>query len=149
MDYHNIYKKVESFVRELYEKNQTEDLLFHTLKHTEKVVEHAREIAAYYQLTEKEQFVLYTAAWFHDTGHLFTEPVGHEARSAEIMREFLKSHVDDQQLINEVEQTIMATRLPANPQTLLQQIMCDADTYHLGTKEFKTTNKKIKKENKK
>ena len=146
MDYHNIYKKVESFVTELYEKNQTEVLLFHTLKHTEKVVEHAKEIGAYYQLSEKDQFILYTAAWFHDTGHLFTTPAEHEAKSVEIMKEFLKKHIDDQQLIDEIEKTIMATKLPSNPQTLLQQIMCDADTYHLGTEEFKSTNKKIKKE---
>src|ERR1700730_4467202 len=146
MDYHNIYKKVESFVTELYEKNPTEVLLFHTLKHTEKVVEHAKEIGAYYQLSEKDQFILYTAAWFHDTGHLFTTPAEHEAKSVEIMKEFLKKHIDDQQLIDEIEKTIMATKLPSNPQTLLQQIMCDADTYHLGTEEFKSTNKKIKKE---
>ena len=69
MDYHNIYKKVESFVRELYEKNQTGNLLFHTLEHTENVVDYVKEIAAQSQLTDREQFILYTAAWFHDTGH--------------------------------------------------------------------------------
>ena len=80
MDYHHIYKKVESFVKELYEKNQTNNLLFHTLEHTENVVDHAREIAAQYQLADKEQFVLYTAAWFHDTG--FTKQTFEHERRA-------------------------------------------------------------------
>ena len=92
MDYHNIYKKVEGFVKELYEKNQTDNLLFHTLKHTEDVVEHVKEISAQHQLTEKEQFVLYTAAWFHDTGHLFTDPTRHELRSVELMKDFLQQY---------------------------------------------------------
>lgn len=146
MDYHNIYKKVEGFVTELYEKNQTDNLVFHNLKHTESVVERAKEIAQQYQLSEHEQFVLYAAAWFHDAGHLFVDPSKHELKSVELMRDFLSKHTDDEELLKEIGECILATRMPRNPQTLLQQIICDADTYHLGTKEFKTTNKQIKKE---
>ena len=146
MDYHNIYKKVEDFVRELYEKNQTDNLRFHTLKHTEKVVDRVKEIAAQHQLAEREQFILYTAAWFHDTGHLFTDPTRHEIRSVELMKDFLSQHVSEEELIKETGDAILSTRMPRNPQGLLQEILCDADTYHLGTKEFKTTNKDLKKE---
>ena len=146
MDYHNLYKKVESFVRELFEKNQTSTLLFHTLNHTEKVVGHVREIAGQNQLAEREQFILYTAAWFHDTGHLFTDPSRHELRSVELMKDFLAQHMNDEQMTREMGDAILSTRMPRNPQGILQEILCDADTYHLGTKEFKTTNKLLKKE---
>jgi predicted metal-dependent HD superfamily phosphohydrolase len=146
MDYHNIYKKVEAFVTELYEKNQTNNLVFHNLKHTENVVERAKEIAQQYQLSEHEQFVLYAAAWFHDAGHLFVDPSKHELKSVELMRDFLGKHVDDEEVLKEIGECILSTRMPRNPQTLLQQIICDADTYHLGTKEFKITNRQIKKE---
>lgn len=146
MDYHNIYKKVESFVTELYEKNQTDNLVFHNLEHTEKVVERAKEIAQQYQLSEQEQFILYSAAWFHDTGHLFVDPSKHEIRSVELMRDFVSKHTDDEELLKAIGECILATRIPHNPRTMLEQIICDADTYHLGTKEFKTTNKQIKKE---
>ena len=37
-----------------------------------------------------------------------------------------------------------ATTTPAN---LLRQILSDADTYHLGTKEFKGTNKQVRERN--
>jgi hypothetical protein len=40
----------------------------------------------------------------------------------------------------------MATRAPRSPATLLEEIVCDADTYHFGTKEFKETNKLVLKE---
>jgi hypothetical protein len=146
MDYHHIYKKVESFVKELYEKNQTDNLLFHTLEHTENVVDHAKEISAQNQLSDKEQFILYTAAWFHDTGHLFTEPARHELRSVELMKNFISKYVTEEELIKEIGDTILATKLPRNPKGIIQEILCDADTYHLGTKEFKSTNKHLKKE---
>ena len=146
MDYHNIYKKVESFVKELYEKNQTGNLLFHTLQHTENVVEHVKEIATQYQLDEKEQFILYTAAWFHDTGHLFTEPALHEIRSVELMKDFLAKYVTDEDVTRQIGDAILSTKMPRHPQGLLQEIICDADTYHVGTKDFRTTNKLLKKE---
>ena len=44
-------------------------------------------------------------------------------------------------LIDAIASCIMATKLPRNPKNLLEEIICDADTYHLGTKDFKKTNK--------
>lgn len=146
MDYHDIYKKVQHFVTELFEKNQTDKLLFHNLAHTEAVVERSKEIAAQYNLPEREQFILYTAAWFHDAGHLFEEPSRHELKSVELMKDFISKYTDDEVLVKEISDCILATRMPRNPKGLLQQIISDADTYHLGTKDFKTTNKLIKKE---
>jgi hypothetical protein len=37
----------------------------------------------------------------------------------------------------------MATRLPHHHDNLPEQIVCDADTYHFGTKEFNESNKKV------
>jgi HD superfamily phosphodiesterase len=147
MDYHNISKKVEIFVKELFEKNQQDYLLFHNLGHTVSVAARAKEIAAQYELSEKDQFILNTAAWFHDTGHLFVDPAVHEVKSVELMKGFLSRYVtEDKDLITSIENCILATRMPRNPQTLPEQIISDADTYHLGTGDFKTTNKLIKKE---
>ncbi|MGB8192680.1 MAG: HD domain-containing protein, partial [Chitinophagaceae bacterium] len=146
MDYHNIYKKVEGFVTELYEKNQTDKLAFHNLDHTEKVVARVKEIGQNYELSEKDQFILYTAAWFHDAGHLFVDQSKHEMKSVELMRDFLQKYTTDESMLKETGDCILATRMPRNPQNDLQYIICDADTYHLGTKEFKITNKQIRKE---
>ena len=146
MDYHDIYKKIEGFVIELFEKNQDGKLFFHNLEHTEAVVERSKEIAAQYSLNEKDQFVLYAAAWFHDTGHLFETPERHELKSVELMKDFLSKYTNDEALIKEISDCILATRMPRNPNGLLQQIISDADTYHLGTKEFKSTNKALRKE---
>ena len=142
----NLYKKIEHYVTGLYETLQDDTLAFHNLKHTESVVDRTKEIAGHYHVNEKEMLILYTAAWFHDTGYLFTEPSRHEEMSAEVMRKFMLDHTNDTELINEIEQCIMATKSPRNPTNLLQQIICDADTYNLGSKEFKETNKRVRKE---
>ena len=140
MDYHKLYKKIEEYVRGLFEQMHTPAMAFHNLEHTQNVVKRTQEIAGHYKVSEDEMLVLFAAAWFHDTGHLFTEPAKHEAMSVDVMRKFMKDHIEDEKIIGEIDQCIMATKFPRNPKNLLQQIICDADTYHLGTKDFKTTN---------
>ncbi|MGI8582923.1 MAG: Pycsar system effector family protein [Chitinophagaceae bacterium] len=144
----NLYKKIENYVTGLYETLQDDTLAFHNLKHTQSVVDRTKEIAGHYHVNEKEMLILYTAAWFHDTGYLFTEPAKHEQMGADVMRKFMLDHTNDTELINEIELCIMATKGPRNPIGLLQQIICDADTYNLGSKEFKTTNKRAREEHK-
>jgi predicted metal-dependent HD superfamily phosphohydrolase len=146
MDYHNIYKKAESFVKDLFDQYATKDLLFHNFEHTENVVDRSKEITARFDLSENEQFIIYIAAWFHDTGHLLVDAAKHEIKSVELMKTFLIKYTVDEETIRQISDCILATRMPRNPQNLLQKILCDADTYHLGTKEFKATNKQLRKE---
>jgi predicted metal-dependent HD superfamily phosphohydrolase len=142
----NIYKQVEQYVTDLFEANKKPKLIFHSFEHTRNIVKRAEEIAAHYKLTEQEMLAVYIAAWFHDTGHLFTGPENHEEKSVELMRAFMETHLPDQELIKTIEGCILATKRAIEPTTLLQQIVCDADTYHLGTKEFKKTNKQVRRE---
>jgi predicted metal-dependent HD superfamily phosphohydrolase len=107
------------------------------------VVERTKEIAAHYYLSEKDLLAVYIAAWFHDTGYLFTDPEHHEEKGVELMQAFITAHSADAALAENIAACIMATRAPVEHENLLQQIICDADTYHLGTSEFKSTNKKV------
>ncbi len=144
----NLYKKIEHYVTGLYDKLTDETLAFHNLKHTQGVVDRTKEIAGHYHVNEKEMLTVYAAAWFHDTGHLFTEPSKHEVMSVDVMKKFMLDHTNDTDLIQQIANCIMATQSPRNPIGLLQQIICDADTYHLGTKDFKETNKRAMEEHK-
>jgi HD superfamily phosphodiesterase len=146
MDHNKLYKKIEEYVTGLFEQMHTPALVFHNLEHTQNVVKHTKEIAGHYKVTEGEMLILFAAAWFHDTGHLFTEPAKHEEMGCEIMKKFMKDYVDDETIIKQVEQCIMATKIPRNPKNLLEEIICDADTYHLGTKDFKENNKRAQEE---
>ena len=146
MEYHSVYKKAESFVKDLFQQYANKNLLFHNLEHTQSVVERTKEISLQYSLSENDQFIVYTAAWFHDTGHLLVDPSKHEIKSVELMKAFIAKYSAEEEIIRQISDCILATKMPRNPQNELQKILCDADTYHLGTKEFKTTNKQLRKE---
>ncbi len=146
MDTDIIYKKAGEYVTGLFERAHNPKLVYHNLRHTKNVVEKAAEIAGHYHLTDRDMMILEVAAWFHDTGHLFTSAAHHEEKSAELMKEFMINYTNDTELISEIEKAILSTRVPRHPANLLQQILCDADTYHFGTKEFKESNKLVKEE---
>lgn len=146
MERSDIYKKIESHVTDLFDKDKVQGLYYHDLAHTRQVVAKTKEIAAHYNLTEKEMLVLYAASWFHDTGYLLGEQDEHEEKSVAIMRSYLSGIVEDEEILNAAAGCIMATKPPQRPGNLLEEIICDADTYHLGTKDFKESNKQIRKE---
>ena len=99
-----IYKKVEDFVTDMFDQHTNDKLIFHNFKHTATVVERTKEIAAHYNLTEKEMLVLYVAAWFHDVGHLFMPGLkNHEEKGIEVMKKFMNENDNDKDLINEIE----------------------------------------------
>lgn len=143
MDYSTIYKKVEEYVTELFERTPHPKLYYHNLQHTARVVGRTKEIAAHYHLIENDMLVLTTAAWFHDTGYLFDEISMHEERSVQLMRELMEKYITDPDVLKNIEECIMATKPSVKPANLLQQILVDADTYNFGTKELDTTNKQV------
>jgi hypothetical protein len=142
-DYKKTEKKIDEYVTGLYDSMATKNLVFHNIDHTKMVVKRTQEIAGHYNVSEKEMFELFAAAWFHDTGHLFSGPQNHEEMSVNVMKKFLKDESVDEESIIEISGCIMATKAPREPKNQLQQIICDADTYHLGTKDFKETNKQM------
>ncbi|MCD6013149.1 MAG: metal-dependent phosphohydrolase sub domain protein [Flavipsychrobacter sp.] len=143
----NIYKRVANHVTGLFEKHPNPNLLYHSLTHTKKVVERAQEIAAHYQVSENDNLIVSVAAWFHDTGHLFTDVEKHEEKGIELMYEYMQNEKDvTKETLTAIAHCITVTGLSTKPQNRVEEIICDADTYHFGTKEFKKTNKLIKKE---
>lgn len=146
MDYNTVYTKVEEHVSNLFAQSADTKLIYHNLQHTQKVVSRAQEIAGHYNLIESDMLVVYIAAWFHDTGYLAAEPAVHEEKSVELMKDFMKQYPAEEDLIKSIEECILATKANIKPVNLLQQVIADADTYNLGTKEFNTTNYQVYKE---
>lgn len=146
MDYTNLYKKTEQYVTKLFNEYGNPQLVYHNLLHTKYVVSKANEIAGHYRLNEQEMLIVFVAAWFHDTGYLVATLDVHEEKSVELMKTFLEQHKVGPEISDQVAGCIMATKFPLKPEGLLQQIVCDADTYNLGSKDFKDSNKAVFKE---
>lgn len=127
---------IEAYVKTIFANADTSKLLYHNYAHTQNVVQHAKEIADHYSLDQDTEFVLLAAAWFHDTGHLYNEWERHEEKSADVAEFFLFDKGLTDQMLKEIRRCIMATKMPVHPTDLIEAIICDADTYHLGTDLF-------------
>jgi len=145
MNYLETLDQVKTYITGLFQSGNHHELVYHHISHTEEVVENAVKIASNYQISDRDFFVLMAACWFHDVGYL-QGLVAHELISAERAREFLGQKNVPQDVIQDVEACIMATKMPQKPVNLLQQIICDADLYHLGTAVFKERSKVLRKE---
>ncbi|GGH44005.1 hypothetical protein GCM10007423_41820 [Dyadobacter endophyticus] len=146
MNYNHRLDKVKHHVHHFFGTKALAQLSYHNLVHTESVVANAVKIANHYRLEDKETFIVVTAAWFHDTGYSTGEAEGHEKRGAEMAAEFLRAEEVDEEVISEVQGCILATVWPQNPANFLEQVVCDADLFHLGTPEFGDWNKLVRKE---
>ncbi len=123
------------FVKELYKKQIPSQFVYHNLEHVLEVVAAAEDLAGSYELGEKELETLRLAAWFHDTGYSQGYE-DHEKVSCGHAREFLVQHDYPEEDILEVLACILATKMDRQPQNLLQEILCDADMSHLGSKTY-------------
>jgi predicted metal-dependent HD superfamily phosphohydrolase len=142
----NLVAEARDFVTNIFQNRVSKSFKYHNLEHTRQVVRAAEEMADYYQLQTEDRNAVLIAAWFHDTGFSSGESKGHEAISAEIATNFLKERHADPLLIEKVARCIEATKMPQAPGPLIEQIVCDADLFHLGTDDFKVKNEELRDE---
>ncbi len=141
----NLIEKVRAYCKSIIEESRCKDLPFHNWKHTKDVVHASKSIAYNENLPEEKIEELLIAAYFHDIGNI-QGPVEHEDLSCEYAQGFLGKEVYASHRIENVLNIINATKLPQNPKTLPQKIICDADLAHLGKKNFTTRNSMLRKE---
>ena len=145
MIYQQTLARIKEFVQNYFAEHLNPNRIYHNLYHTQNVVELALQIANHYKLDSKSLFIIEAASWFHDIGYT-EDPAHHEKKGTQIAEKFLKelSVADDS--IKSIKGCIIATRLPQQPKTLLERIICDADMYHLGLDDFGAKSKLVRKE---
>jgi predicted metal-dependent HD superfamily phosphohydrolase len=145
MDYKNLLKNVEHYAADSFFHTVMEKLTYHNLKHTQSVVSYSSQLAHHYQLGERDFFVVVASAWLHDLGYA-TDRANHEREGAESGGVFLTNLGVAAADTESIKGCIMATRLPQNPHNLLEEIVCDADLWHLGTPNFGELSRLVRKE---
>lgn len=145
MEFHQQLESIKQYVLNYFGEHHDRDLVYHDLQHTKDVVANAIRIADHYQLNDKDFFIVVAAAWLHDIGY-FIDKMNHEEAGAAAADALLKRFNVDAALIEQVRGCVTATKLPQKPTGLLQEIVCDADLFHLGTEQFSDRNKLLRKE---
>src|SRR5689334_6253633 len=148
--YKKLIEEMTTYMTSFFESNANPSLIYHNAAHTKSVVAAAEQISKHYQLKNKENFIVMAAAWFHDTGYCNNNSEKnfkkHEERGATLVEEYLKDKEVEPEIVDQIKRCILSTKLPQHPVTLLEQIVCDADLFHLGTDDFTQRDKLMRKE---
>ncbi|CAF1277114.1 unnamed protein product [Adineta ricciae] len=142
----SLLSAASKYVSDIFSGKVSKDFIFHSYEHTTEVVLHSELIAGTYDLSEDDRLALTLAAWFHDTGYSSGVAKYHETESQRIATEFLQDHNVSEEIIAKVSNCIIATRMPQSPTNTIEQILCDADLFHLGSSEFLEKNKLLREE---
>lgn len=147
MDYTRLIQEAADYVATYMDQHDLSKLGFHDGTHVQEAVAATREIAGYYNLNEEDTAIVVLAAYFHDLGYCADgKKEGHEERSADLAEAFLAEKGVDQRIRAQVRACILATRMPQEPKSLLEEIVCDADLFHLGSDGFGVRNRLMRQE---
>lgn len=145
MNYEILLREIEAFIAKYVRKHDNPKLLYHNLFHTQNVVAVTKQIAKHSSLNEDEFFIVMSAAWFLYVGY-YKDKTAPAETSADMAGEFLTNSGVDNETIESVKRCILSTMVNATPDTPLANIICDADTFYLGTENFSDYNKLKRKE---
>jgi HD superfamily phosphodiesterase len=132
-------------VLNILQKNLSDKLYYHSIKHTKDVVKAVERIALLEGVTDEGLFLLKTAAILHDAGFIeryeHNEPIG-----ARMATEILPKYGYTEQHIKTIVELIHVTEIPHRPINKLQEIICDADLDYLGRADFEKIADRLRRE---
>lgn len=129
------YEKVRKAVLPELKKGLPRHLLYHNYKHIHNVINATDYLLKKEAVTDKDRWMILTAALLHDSGFLQTYQ-NHEEASCDVARETLPTYEYSTECIEEICRMIMATKIPQTPLDHYGEIICDADLFYLGTDDF-------------
>ena len=142
----SLLQEAQAYVTDLLSTKLSKSIKFHSLQHTQEVVNNCEKLAEEAQLSEEDRLALLIAAWFHDTGYTAGEAYDHETASIQLATDFLTARNASEELKNKITGCINATRLPQNPTSNIERLISDADLFHLGTNDFKEKTRLLREE---
>jgi len=129
------FKGAKAYIIEKLTNELNPDLKYHSIAHTIDVYHAATNLAKMEQVSEKDLLLVQTAALYHDAG-LLIKYREHEQISCSFVKESLPLYGYKKCDIKTICQMILATRIPQEPHTLLDKILCDADLDYMGRDDF-------------
>ncbi len=129
-----LVEKVEAHCTKIL-KQLPEDLTFHNYDHTLEVVEGIKRISENIEVDDEKLEISTIAGWFHDTGFSVRYDQ-HEQHSCELAEDFLTKEGFEKSKIERVKSCINATHLGQTPDSVCEEILCDADMMHLCNKDY-------------
>lgn len=127
--------EIKQYVLARLENELPATLYYHVPSHTLDVYEKVTFFGKEEKVPAEDIQLLQVAALFHDMGFI-ERYENNEEIGARMAMEILPEYGFNQKELQIIHDLIMATKMPHNPGTLLEQIMCDADLDNLGREDF-------------
>ncbi len=131
------FEKASHYIQEVLKTQLSPLLFYHSYDHTMGVLKAAVEIANNENIQSEEDLILLkTAALYHDCGFINAYENHTEEAACVIVNEVLPGFGYNRAQIEIICQLIMKTKMPQQPETHLEKILCDADLSYLGHDNF-------------
>lgn len=139
------FSKVQTFVLDLLDKDLPLNLYYHGVHHTMDVCNAVEELSREEKISGSNLQLLRTAAVLHDIGFI-EQYEDNESIAVKFAHQVLPGFGYSTPEINVVADIIMCTRIPQNPRSHVEQVMCDADLDYLGRNDFFAISENLKRE---
>jgi uncharacterized protein len=118
---------------------------YHNHKHAHDVFYSASRLAKMEGLGIEDRLILMLGALNHDI--IFVQGAkDNEEKSAEFARKYLATLGCTPYVTETAAKIILPTKMPTTPNTLLEKILCDADSDNLGRKDFLERGEEVRRE---
>jgi class 3 adenylate cyclase/predicted metal-dependent HD superfamily phosphohydrolase len=142
---HSKYEKFyKDFTTQLIE-GLDKELTYHGYHHVQDVLKAAKTIGDSENLSDKDWDLLNTSILLHDSGFMFGYD-NHEERSCDLADRILPDYGYSKDELDIIKGMIRATKIPQQPNTLMEMIIADADLEYLGTDRFDDVSETLFKE---
>ena len=131
----DILKISEDYAKNLLKDKLSSAYTYHNLDHTIQVVDKIKILAKEENISPEDTENLLLAGWFHDLGYV-DDANNHEEESRKIASDFLKQHRFPEERIAKIGELILATDKFYKPKNHLEEIIKDADLYHLASDDY-------------
>ena len=131
----DILKISEDYAKNLLKDKLSSVYTYHNLDHTIQVVDKIKILAKEENISPEDTENLILAGWFHDLGYV-DDANNHEEESRKIASDFLKQHRFPEERIAKIGELILATDKFYKPKNHLEEVIKDADLYHLASDDY-------------
>lgn len=118
-------------------------LHYHSVFHTLDVLFAVERMMDHFEIEVHTYQIVQAAALLHETGML-TDYAGHELASVEMAKKLCPEFGFNALDIDQVVRHIMATKMPQQPKSITEEMLCDADLDYLGRADYQIVSHKLR-----